>query len=149
MSDLTLFRYFEAHLAVKAELVKQSLHSDGGTVVPQQPFYKVRNDYHHHHPVCAELFDGSWKKESCVRPCVLLLFPGVLVHQRAGYRDDGVPDRVWTSASLGGGGGFLQTVLCPFNAAAHISSLRLEDVLRQVKSLKISQNDPSVVCFSA
>lgn len=87
-------------------------------------------------------------------PCVLLLlllFPGVLVHQRAGDRDDGVPDRVWTSASLGGGGGFLQTVLCPFNAAAHISSLRLEDVLRQVESMKISpsQNDPSVVCFSA
>lgn len=39
---MTLFRYFEAHLAVKAEQVKQSLHtSDGGTVVPQQPFYKV------------------------------------------------------------------------------------------------------------
>ncbi len=38
---MTLFRYFEAHLAVKAEQVKQSLHtSDGGTVA-QQPFYKV------------------------------------------------------------------------------------------------------------
>uniref|UniRef100_A0A671X6U8 DDB1- and CUL4-associated factor 1 n=1 Tax=Sparus aurata TaxID=8175 RepID=A0A671X6U8_SPAAU len=38
---MALRRYFEAHLAVKAELVKQSLHSDGGTVVPQQPFYKA------------------------------------------------------------------------------------------------------------
>lgn len=57
--SLTLFRYFEAHLAVKAELVKQSLHSDGGTVVPQQPFYKVRNDYHH--PDCTELLDGNQK----------------------------------------------------------------------------------------
>lgn len=39
---MTLHRYFEAHLAVKAEQVKQSLHtSDGGTIVPQQPFYKV------------------------------------------------------------------------------------------------------------
>ncbi|XP_045885076.1 DDB1- and CUL4-associated factor 1-like, partial [Micropterus dolomieu] len=39
---MALRRYFEAHLAVKAEQVKQSLHSpDGGTVVPQQPFYKA------------------------------------------------------------------------------------------------------------
>ncbi|XP_035518554.1 DDB1- and CUL4-associated factor 1-like [Morone saxatilis] len=39
---MALRRFFEAHLAVKAEQVKQSLHSsDGGTVVPQQPFYKA------------------------------------------------------------------------------------------------------------
>ncbi|XP_034557902.1 DDB1- and CUL4-associated factor 1-like isoform X3 [Notolabrus celidotus] len=39
---MALRRYFEAHLAVKAEQVKQSLHSsDGGTIVPQQPFYKA------------------------------------------------------------------------------------------------------------
>ncbi|XP_031698535.1 DDB1- and CUL4-associated factor 1-like, partial [Anarrhichthys ocellatus] len=39
---MALRRYFEAQLAVKAEQVKQSLHtSDEGTVVPQQPFYKV------------------------------------------------------------------------------------------------------------
>ncbi|KAM3620844.1 uncharacterized protein V6R79_002806 [Siganus canaliculatus] len=40
---MALRRYFEAHLAVKAEQVKQSLHSsDGGTsVVPRQPFYKA------------------------------------------------------------------------------------------------------------
>ncbi|XP_037304281.2 DDB1- and CUL4-associated factor 1-like [Pungitius pungitius] len=39
---MALRRYFEAHLAVKAEQVKQSLHtSDEGTVVPQQPFYKA------------------------------------------------------------------------------------------------------------
>ncbi|XP_070787087.1 DDB1- and CUL4-associated factor 1-like [Enoplosus armatus] len=39
---MALRRYFEAHLAVKAEQVKQSLHSsDGSTVVPQQPFYKA------------------------------------------------------------------------------------------------------------
>ncbi|XP_034442578.1 DDB1- and CUL4-associated factor 1-like [Hippoglossus hippoglossus] len=35
-------RYFEAHLAVKAEQVKQALHtSDKGTIVPQQQFYKA------------------------------------------------------------------------------------------------------------
>ncbi|KAJ4927175.1 hypothetical protein JOQ06_014911 [Pogonophryne albipinna] len=39
---MALRRYFEAHLAVKAEQVKQSLHnSDGGSTVPQQPFYKA------------------------------------------------------------------------------------------------------------
>ncbi|XP_049442114.1 DDB1- and CUL4-associated factor 1-like isoform X1 [Epinephelus fuscoguttatus] len=39
---MALRRYFEAHLAVKAEQVKQSLHSsDGGIIVPQQPFYKA------------------------------------------------------------------------------------------------------------
>uniref|UniRef100_A0A3B4XQS5 DDB1- and CUL4-associated factor 1 n=1 Tax=Seriola lalandi dorsalis TaxID=1841481 RepID=A0A3B4XQS5_SERLL len=39
---MALRRYFEAHLAVKAEQVKQSLHtSDEGTIVPQQPFYKA------------------------------------------------------------------------------------------------------------
>ncbi|XP_039653096.1 DDB1- and CUL4-associated factor 1-like [Perca fluviatilis] len=39
---MALRRYFEAHLAVKVEQVKQSLHtSDGGTIVPQQPFYKA------------------------------------------------------------------------------------------------------------
>lgn len=39
---MSLTRYFEAHLAVKTEQVKQSLHSsDGGAVVAQQPFYKV------------------------------------------------------------------------------------------------------------
>ncbi|KAK9529756.1 hypothetical protein VZT92_013830 [Zoarces viviparus] len=39
---MALRRYFEAQLAVKAEQVKQSLHtSDEGTVVPQQPFYKA------------------------------------------------------------------------------------------------------------
>ncbi|XP_068171013.1 DDB1- and CUL4-associated factor 1-like isoform X1 [Antennarius striatus] len=39
---MALRRYFEAHLAVKAEQVKQSLHpSDGGTAAPQQPFYKA------------------------------------------------------------------------------------------------------------
>ncbi|XP_074530971.1 DDB1- and CUL4-associated factor 1-like [Halichoeres trimaculatus] len=39
---MALRRYFEAHLAVKAEQVKQSLHaSDGGTIIPQQPFYKA------------------------------------------------------------------------------------------------------------
>lgn len=39
---MSLSRYFEAHLAVKTEQVKQSLHSsDGGAVVAQQPFYKV------------------------------------------------------------------------------------------------------------
>uniref|UniRef100_A0A672Z914 DDB1- and CUL4-associated factor 1 n=1 Tax=Sphaeramia orbicularis TaxID=375764 RepID=A0A672Z914_9TELE len=39
---MALRRYFEAHLAVKAEQVKQSLHtSEGGTIVPQQPFYKA------------------------------------------------------------------------------------------------------------
>ncbi|XP_041804490.1 DDB1- and CUL4-associated factor 1-like isoform X2 [Chelmon rostratus] len=39
---MALRRYFEAHLAIKAEQVKQSLHSsDGGVVVPQQPFYKA------------------------------------------------------------------------------------------------------------
>nr|XP_046241098.1 LOW QUALITY PROTEIN: DDB1- and CUL4-associated factor 1-like [Scatophagus argus] len=39
---MALRRYFEAHLGVKAEQVKQSLHSsDGGAVVPTQPFYKA------------------------------------------------------------------------------------------------------------
>uniref|UniRef100_A0A7N8XXC0 DDB1- and CUL4-associated factor 1 n=1 Tax=Mastacembelus armatus TaxID=205130 RepID=A0A7N8XXC0_9TELE len=39
---MALRRYFEAHLAVKVEHVKQSLHSsDGGIIVPQQPFYKA------------------------------------------------------------------------------------------------------------
>uniref|UniRef100_A0A3Q3JWF1 DDB1- and CUL4-associated factor 1 n=1 Tax=Monopterus albus TaxID=43700 RepID=A0A3Q3JWF1_MONAL len=39
---MALRRYFEAHLAAKAEQVRQSLHtSDGGTTVPQQPFYKA------------------------------------------------------------------------------------------------------------
>ncbi|XP_072237664.1 DDB1- and CUL4-associated factor 1-like isoform X1 [Leuresthes tenuis] len=39
---MALRRYFEAHLAVKTEQVKQSLHaSDSGTVVPKQPFYKA------------------------------------------------------------------------------------------------------------
>uniref|UniRef100_A0AAX7SNG4 DDB1- and CUL4-associated factor 1 n=1 Tax=Astatotilapia calliptera TaxID=8154 RepID=A0AAX7SNG4_ASTCA len=39
---MALRRYFEAHLAVKTEQVKQSLHaSDGGIVIPQQPFYKA------------------------------------------------------------------------------------------------------------
>ncbi|KAM9859671.1 DDB1- and CUL4-associated factor 1-like isoform 1-T1 [Aulostomus maculatus] len=39
---MALCRYFEAHLAVKAEEVKQSLQtSDGGTSVPQQRFYKA------------------------------------------------------------------------------------------------------------
>ncbi|XP_056293219.1 DDB1- and CUL4-associated factor 1-like isoform X2 [Pseudoliparis swirei] len=39
---MALRRYFEAHLAVKAEQLKQALHtSDEGTVVPQQPFYKA------------------------------------------------------------------------------------------------------------
>uniref|UniRef100_A0A3Q1ATS5 DDB1- and CUL4-associated factor 1 n=1 Tax=Amphiprion ocellaris TaxID=80972 RepID=A0A3Q1ATS5_AMPOC len=39
---MALRRYFEAHLAVKTEQVKQSLHaSDGGTIIPQQPFYKA------------------------------------------------------------------------------------------------------------
>ncbi|XP_041836899.1 DDB1- and CUL4-associated factor 1-like isoform X2 [Melanotaenia boesemani] len=39
---MALRRYFEAHLAVKTEQVKQSLHtSDSGTIVPQQPFYKA------------------------------------------------------------------------------------------------------------
>ncbi|KAM7401544.1 hypothetical protein PAMP_016851 [Pampus punctatissimus] len=39
---MALRRYFEAHLAVKAEQVKQSLQtSDGGAVVPRQPFYKA------------------------------------------------------------------------------------------------------------
>lgn len=35
-------RYFEAHLAVKTERIKQSLHqSEGGAMAPQNPFYKV------------------------------------------------------------------------------------------------------------
>lgn len=39
---MALRRYFEAHLAVKTEQVKQSLHaSDGGSIIPQQPFYKA------------------------------------------------------------------------------------------------------------
>ncbi|XP_044205703.1 DDB1- and CUL4-associated factor 1-like [Thunnus albacares] len=39
---MALRRYFEAHLAVKAEQVKQSLQtSEGGHIVPQQPFYKA------------------------------------------------------------------------------------------------------------
>ncbi|KAG7235646.1 hypothetical protein INR49_002408 [Caranx melampygus] len=38
---MALRRYFEAHLAVKAEQVKQSLHTDEGTIIPQQPFYKA------------------------------------------------------------------------------------------------------------
>ncbi|XP_067360198.1 DDB1- and CUL4-associated factor 1-like isoform X2 [Channa argus] len=39
---MALRRYFEAHLALKAEQVRQSLHaSDGETIVPQQPFYKA------------------------------------------------------------------------------------------------------------
>uniref|UniRef100_A0A8C6LCU8 DDB1- and CUL4-associated factor 1 n=1 Tax=Nothobranchius furzeri TaxID=105023 RepID=A0A8C6LCU8_NOTFU len=39
---MALRRYFEAHLAVKTEQVKQSLHSsDSGTVVALQPFYKA------------------------------------------------------------------------------------------------------------
>ncbi|XP_030581654.1 DDB1- and CUL4-associated factor 1-like isoform X3 [Archocentrus centrarchus] len=39
---MALRRYFEAHLVLKTEQVKQSLHaSDGGAIVPQQPFYKA------------------------------------------------------------------------------------------------------------
>ncbi|CAK6976031.1 DDB1- and CUL4-associated factor 1-like [Scomber scombrus] len=38
---MALRRYFEAHLSVKAEQVKQSLQSDGGSIVTQQPFYKA------------------------------------------------------------------------------------------------------------
>uniref|UniRef100_I3J9T1 DDB1- and CUL4-associated factor 1 n=1 Tax=Oreochromis niloticus TaxID=8128 RepID=I3J9T1_ORENI len=39
---MALRRYFEAHLAVKTEQVKQSLHaSDGSIVIPRQPFYKA------------------------------------------------------------------------------------------------------------
>ncbi|XP_069371516.1 DDB1- and CUL4-associated factor 1-like isoform X2 [Paralichthys olivaceus] len=39
---MAIRRYFEAHLAVKAEQVKQALHtSDKGTIVPQQQFYKA------------------------------------------------------------------------------------------------------------
>uniref|UniRef100_A0A3Q2Q8K8 DDB1- and CUL4-associated factor 1 n=1 Tax=Fundulus heteroclitus TaxID=8078 RepID=A0A3Q2Q8K8_FUNHE len=39
---MALRRYFEAHLAVKTEQVKQSLHSsDSGTIIPQQQFYKA------------------------------------------------------------------------------------------------------------
>uniref|UniRef100_A0A3Q3BBL1 DDB1- and CUL4-associated factor 1 n=1 Tax=Kryptolebias marmoratus TaxID=37003 RepID=A0A3Q3BBL1_KRYMA len=38
---MALRRYFEAHLGVKTEQVKQSLHSsDSGSVVPHQPSYK-------------------------------------------------------------------------------------------------------------
>ena len=37
--SLSLCRYFEAHLAVKTEQVKQ--RSEGGAVVPKQPHYKV------------------------------------------------------------------------------------------------------------
>ncbi|KAK5623295.1 DDB1- and CUL4-associated factor 1 [Crenichthys baileyi] len=39
---MALRRYFEAHLAVKTEQVKQSLHtSESGTIIPQQPYYKA------------------------------------------------------------------------------------------------------------
>uniref|UniRef100_A0A667WUF5 DDB1- and CUL4-associated factor 1 n=1 Tax=Myripristis murdjan TaxID=586833 RepID=A0A667WUF5_9TELE len=39
---MALRRYFEAHLAVKTQQVKQSLQrSEGGTVIPQQPYYKA------------------------------------------------------------------------------------------------------------
>uniref|UniRef100_UPI003AAC6DC5 DDB1- and CUL4-associated factor 1-like n=1 Tax=Centroberyx gerrardi TaxID=166262 RepID=UPI003AAC6DC5 len=39
---MALRRYFEAHLAVKTEQVKQSLQrSEGGAIVPQQPYYKA------------------------------------------------------------------------------------------------------------
>lgn len=39
---MVTFRYFEAHLAVKTEQVKQALHgADGGAVVPQQLHCKV------------------------------------------------------------------------------------------------------------
>lgn len=73
--------------------------------------------------------------QHCLYICVCgFLFPGVYVHQRAGGWDDGVSHRVWpSSAPLGTSGGFLQVVLCSFNAAAHICSMRLEDVLWQVK----------------
>lgn len=37
-----------------------------------------------------------------------------------------------SSAPLGAGRGLLQVGLCPLNAAAHIYSLRLEDLLWQV-----------------
>lgn len=39
---MALRRYFEAHLAIKVEQVKQSLHrTEGGTPVHPQPYYKV------------------------------------------------------------------------------------------------------------
>uniref|UniRef100_A0A087YIR1 DDB1- and CUL4-associated factor 1 n=1 Tax=Poecilia formosa TaxID=48698 RepID=A0A087YIR1_POEFO len=39
---MALRRYFEAHLAVKTEQMKQSLHtSESGTIIPQQPPYKA------------------------------------------------------------------------------------------------------------
>ncbi|XP_029006472.1 DDB1- and CUL4-associated factor 1-like isoform X2 [Betta splendens] len=38
---MALRRYFEAHLAVKTEQVKQSLHGSGGGAVPQQLHYKA------------------------------------------------------------------------------------------------------------
>ncbi|KAG7493398.1 DDB1-and CUL4-associated factor 1-like isoform X1 [Solea senegalensis] len=40
---MALRRYFEAHLGVKVEQVKQSLHTaaDKGSALPQQPFYKA------------------------------------------------------------------------------------------------------------
>lgn len=40
-----------------------------------------------------------------------------------------------SSAALGAGRGLLQVGLCPLNAAAHIYSLRLEDLLWQVTLL--------------
>lgn len=120
---MPVLRYFEAHLAVKVEQVKQSLHtSDGGTVVPQQPFYKV---------FIIILFVQKCRKENLNKVFsfytyiyIYCVFPGIYVLQRADYRDDGVSHRVWTSsAALGTSRGFLQIVLCPFNAAAHIYSL--------------------------
>lgn len=64
------------------------------------------------------------------------LLSGLFVHQRADYWDDGVSHRVRaSSAALGAGRGLLQVGLCPLNAAAHIYSLRLEDLLWQVTLL--------------
>lgn len=124
---MSLCRYFEAHLAVKAEQVKQSLHSpDGSAVVPQQPFYKVSR------------LDLGLFVQTSFKMCGAFMCgsssPGVHVHQRAGHRDDGVPHRVRTSsAPLGTSGGLLQTLLRPSDAAAHFCGLWLEDLLRQVK----------------
>lgn len=78
--DVFLSRYFEAHLAVKAEQVKQSLHSsDGSTVVPQQPFYKVSRDSFFISPFVQTSFE-MYGVFTCGSHS-----PGVYVHQRAGH----------------------------------------------------------------
>lgn len=50
---MALRRYFEAHLAIKVEQVKQSLQrTEGGAPIHPQPYYKVQTTVTIQHGMC-------------------------------------------------------------------------------------------------